>query len=51
MVEDNTITFELDYSDGFREGFIQGYMAAHFCDDGDGHNGPAPCEHPECPRK
>ena len=51
MAEDNTMEVELNFDDGFREGFLQGYMAGYISGDGDGHSGPAPCEHPECPRK
>jgi hypothetical protein len=41
---DADVTVELDYEDGFREGFLHGFMSAHFAPD-DG------CERDDCPRQ
>jgi len=40
---DHDLVVELEYSDGFREGFLQGYIAAIKGDYND-------CGHEECPK-
>lgn len=42
---DLTATLEVDYDDGFREGFLHGYMAAVMADPS------VPCDHDDCPRQ
>lgn len=51
---DGELTVELDYSDGFREGFLQGMLAAYHsaaeeCSR-DGCTRTVPCDRDGCPR-
>jgi hypothetical protein len=39
---DSDVTVELDYDDGFREGFLQGFMASYAVNND--------CERDDCPR-